>query len=110
MPPLGFVHRQLEQNGRDHPEAMHDGRAAVRHALPPAAGVKAVERHHGAAEHHHADRAAAERVHVEHRQRRQVDLAVRLQRGHATLREVPFGDLEEIAVRQHAALWLAGAA
>ena len=110
MLPFHLGHRQLQQNGRDDAETMHDGRAAIGHALPPAIGVKAVERHHGAAEHHHADRAAAERVHVKHRQRRQVDLAVRLQFGHAALSEIPVGDLQEIAVREHAALGLAGAA
>ena len=110
MLPFHLGHRQLQQNGGDDAETMHDGCAAIGHALPPAVGVKAVERNHGAAEHHHADRAAAERVHVKHRQRRQVDLAVRLQRGHATLREIPVGDLQKIAVREHAALGLAGAA
>ena len=108
--PFHLGHRQLQQNGRDDAETMHDGCAAIGHALPPAIGVKAVERHHGAAEHHHADRAAAERVHVKHRQRRQVDLAVRLQFGHAALSEIPVGHLQEIAVREHAALGLAGAA
>ena len=108
--PFHLGHRQLQQNGGDDAETMHDGRAAIGHALPPAVGMKAVKRNHGAAEHHHADRAAAERVHVKHRQRRQVDLAVRLQFGHAALREIPVGDLQEIAVREHAALGLAGAA
>src|SRR5215216_69648 len=78
MLPFNLGHGQLQQNGRDYAETMHDGRAAIGHTLPPAVGVKAVERNHGAAEHHHADRAAAERVHVKHRQWRQVDLAVRL--------------------------------
>ena len=48
MPPFGFGHRQLEQYGRDNAETMHDGRATVGHALPPAVGLKAIERNHGA--------------------------------------------------------------
>ena len=47
---------------------------------------------------------------MKHRQRRQVDLAVRLQCGDAALREIPVGDLQKIPVREHAALGLAGAA
>ncbi len=107
---LHFGHRQLQQNGGDDAETMHDGCAAIGHALPPSVGVKSVERHHGTTEHYHADGAAAERVHVKHRQRRQVDLAVRLQLGDAALCEVPVGDLQEIAVREHAALGFASAA
>ena len=68
--------------------------------------MEAVERHHRAALQDHAERRAAERVHVEHRQRREHRFGAVPHRGFAALRDVPVGDAQEIVVREHAAFRL----
>jgi len=101
---------QAQQDRRNDAEAVHDGGAGIADASPPASGMETIEGNDGAADHDHAKRRAAKRVHVEHGQRRQGNFAVTLGLGDAALRDVPVRQRHEIGVGQDATLGLAGAA
>ena len=99
-----------EQHRRHHAEVVHDRGAAFAHALPPGAGMEAVELDDDAAGEDRRHRRERERVHVAERQRRDEALDVGPHRRQLAEAEVPLAGAQEVAVGEAAALGPPGGA